>query len=312
MSSSCASNVFEMGKYTTEIKKLESATSCTINKSSYSSSELPQKPLLIAMPVEAGEYPVVILLHGYLLYNHFYSMLIQHLASHGFIVIAPQLYTVAGPDSTEEIKSAATLTNWLSKGLFNFLPPHVQPNLTKLVLSGHSRGGKTAFALALEKASTLKFSAVIGIDPVDGTDKGKQTPPHVLTYVPHSFDLNMPAMVIGSGLGEVKRNPLFPACAPKGVSHEHFFDECKKPACYFVVKDYGHLDMLDDDTKGIRGKASYCLCMNGKSREPMRRFIGGVMVAFMKAYLDGDYNELFGIRDGETGPVELQASEFYV
>ncbi|XP_065859193.1 chlorophyllase-2 [Euphorbia lathyris] len=310
MSSSSKSKVFEMGKYSTEIKKVESGTSCIIKKSS---SELPPKSLLIAMPKEAGEFPILMFLPGYLLYNYFYSMLFQHVASHGFIVIAPQLYTVAGADSTEEIKSAASITNWLSKGLSNFLPPHVQPKLSKLVLAGHSRGGKTAFALALDKAATsLKFSAVIGVDPVDGTDKGKQTPPPVLTYVPHSFDLDMAAMVIGSGLGEVKRNPLFPPCAPKGVNHESFFEECKKPACYFVVKDYGHLDMLDDDTKGIRGKASYCLCMNGKSREPMRRFIAGVMVAFMKAYLDGDFCDLVSIRDGQTGPVELQASEFYV
>lgn len=70
-------------------------------------------------------------------------------------------------------------------------------------------------------------------------------------------------MVIGSGLGELKRNPLFP--------HQDFFNECPKPAFYFVVKDYGHLDMVDDETKGIRGKSTYCLCKNGESKEGMRR-----------------------------------------
>lgn len=229
-----------------------------------------------------------------------------------FLVSIQKLYTVAGPDSSEEIKSAAAITNWLSKGLHHFLPPHVRPNLSKLGLAGHSRGGKTAFALALRKSSTsLKFSALIGIDPVDGMDKGKQTPPPVLTYVPHSFDLDMAVMVVGSGLGEVKRNPLFPPCAPKGVNHEDFFKECREPVCYFVAKDYGHLDMLDDETHGIRGKATYCLCKNGKSREPMRRFVGGVVITFMKAYLEGDKSSLISIRDGHvTTPVELQHIEF--
>lgn len=224
-----------------------------------------------------------------------------------------QLYTVAGADSSDEIKSTATITDWLSKGLQQVLPLHVQPKLSKIGLAGHSRGGKTAFALALQKAATtLRFSAIIGVDPVDGMDKGKQTPPPVLTYVPHSFDLDMAAMVIGSGLGEIRRNPLFPPCAPKGVNHEDFFRECQKPACYFVVKDFGHLDMLDDETRGIRGKATHCLCMNGKSREPMRRFVGGIMVAFMKAYLGTDNSDLMAIRDGQTGPVELQTSEFWI
>ncbi|KAL5785612.1 hypothetical protein ACOSQ2_008004 [Xanthoceras sorbifolium] len=306
--SSSSASVFETtGRYTTTLQRVES--------SSVVLPLPPPKPLLIATPCEAGEFPLLIFLHGYLLYNSFYSQLLQQVASHGFIVVAPQLYQVAGADSTGEIKSAAATTNWLSEGLRDLLPPNVHPNLSKLGLAGHSRGGKTAFALALSKSitTTLKFSALIGIDPVDGMDKGKQTPPPVLTYVPHSFDLNgMAVMVIGSGLGEVRKNPLFPPCAPKGVNHEDFFNECRKPACHFVVKDYGHLDMLDDDTKGIRGKASYCLCKNGKSREPMRRFVGGIVVAFMKAYLDnGDASELMSIRYGhETAPVELQTVEF--
>lgn len=225
---------------------------------------------------------------------------------------------MAGPDTNEEIKATAEITNWLSKGLARLLPPDVKPNLKKLVLAGHSRGGKVAFALALGKSDVAppKFSVLIGIDPVDGMDKGKQTPPPVLTYTPHSFNLDgMPVLVIGSGLGEVKKNALFPPCAPKGVNHEDFYNECCKPAYYFVAKDYGHLDMLDDDTKGVRGKTTYCLCKNGESREPMRKFVGGIAVAFMKAYLDGDSSDLLAIREG-TGsmqlPVELQTVEFQV
>lgn len=218
---------------------------------------------------------------------------------------------MAGPDTAEEINTAAAITNWLSEGLQGYLPNGVKPNLGKLGLAGHSRGGKVAFALALKKSFTSKFSAIIGIDPVDGTEKGKQTNPPVLTYVPRSFDLKMAALVIGSGLGEVKRNSLFPPCAPNGVNHKDFYNECREPACYFIVKDYGHTDMLDDETPGIRGKASHCLCKNGNSREPMRTFVGGIMVAFCNAYLKEDSSALLFIRDGhETLPVELQTMDF--
>ncbi|KAJ1400757.1 Chlorophyllase [Sesbania bispinosa] len=328
-----ASNVFDTGNYTTQLQRVESS-SCTHNVP-------PPKSLLIATPVEAGEFSLVLFLHGYLLYNSFYSQLIQHVASHGFIVIAPQnvymirirvlsisvvpqnssignsliiLYTVAGPDTSDEIHSAAAITNWLSEGLCKFLPPNVKPNFGKLALGGHSRGGKTAFALALRKlniTTNLKFSALIGVDPVDGMERGKQTPPPVLTYVPHSFDFDMAAMVIGSGLGEMKRNPLFPPCAPKGVNHEDFFNECNKPAWYFVAKDYGHADMLDDDTMGVRGKATYCLCKNGESRKPMRKFVGGVIVAFLKAYLHADNEDLLAIRDRHVNvPLEFKFDYF--
>ncbi|GKA70866.1 chlorophyllase-2, chloroplastic [Tanacetum coccineum] len=224
-----------------------------------------------------------------------------------------QLYSVAGPDATKEVEYVAEITNWLPHGLPKLLPSQVNANLKKLGLAGHSRGGKVAFALALdglEMEQKLKYSALIGIDPVDGMDKGKQNPPKVLTYVPHSFNLEMPVMVIGSGLGEVRKNLLFPASAPKGVNHEDFYNECCKPACYFVAKDYGHFDMLDDETKGIRGKATYYLGKNGKSREPMRRFVGGAVVSFLKAYLGGDFSHLMAIKADENAPVVLQKVDF--
>ncbi|CAL5344267.1 unnamed protein product [Camellia sinensis] len=226
-------NVFDVGKYTTLLLSAEPNT-CT-TKSSLSLP--PPKPLLIAIPDVA---------------DSFYSQLIRHIASHGFIVVAPQLYTVAGPDSTNEIKSAVAITYWLPSGLHKVLPTHVQPNLTKIRLSGHSCGGKAAFALALGKVTTpsLKFSALIGIDPVDGMDRGIHPHQSSLTYL------------------ILKKNPLFPPCAPKGINHEDFYKECCELACYFVAKDYGHVDMLDDETKGIRGKTSYYLCKKASLESP--------------------------------------------
>ncbi|PIA31647.1 hypothetical protein AQUCO_04900150v1 [Aquilegia coerulea] len=309
MSSSTTSvDIFELGKYTVLLLQIESKT-CA---SKMTTSLPPPKPLLIATPSEEGQFPVLIFLHGFLLFNKFYSQLIQHIASHGFIVIAPQLYKVAGPDTTDEIKSAALVIDWLSNGLHSVLPPLVQPNLSKLGIGGHSRGGKVAFALALGHIKTsLKYSVLLGIDPVDGMGQGNQTPPPVLTYTPRSFDFNMPVLVIGSGLGETKKNSLFPPCAPKGVNHENFYSECCSPACYFVVKDYGHMDMLDDDTGGVRGKATYCTCSNGKAREPMRTFVGGIMVAFMKAYMENDSRDLMAIKERQGMPlIELQSVEF--
>ncbi|KAJ0917818.1 putative chlorophyllase [Helianthus annuus] len=148
----CSStNVFAIGDLVTQLVKPDETVT--------------PKPLLIFTPVEAGEFPVLVLLHGYLLNNSFYSQLSHQIASHGFILIVPQLYSVAGPDATKEIEYVAEITNWLAEGLPKFLPPEVNADLTKLGLAGHSRGGKVAFALALSRLKTelkLKFSALIG------------------------------------------------------------------------------------------------------------------------------------------------------
>ncbi|XP_048137026.1 chlorophyllase-2-like isoform X2 [Rhodamnia argentea] len=241
----------------------------------------------------------------------FHSQLIQHVSSQGLIVVAPQLYTCSGCDSTKEINAAAATTNWLSQGLAAVLPPLVRPNLAKLALAGHSRGGKDAFALVLGKSSTpltLPFTALLGIDPVDGMGTwcgNIQTKPPVLTYVAQSFDLKMPVMVVGSGLGEDKKYNVLPACAPKGLNHVDFFEECRPPACHIVAKRYGHMDMLDDETNGVKGVAT-CMCQSGSSREPMRRLVGGVAVAFLRAYLERDDRDLMALKDTpDIAPVEI-------
>ncbi|KAG0455061.1 hypothetical protein HPP92_024353 [Vanilla planifolia] len=117
------------------------------------------------------------------------------------------------------------------------------------------------------------------------------------------------ALVIGSGLGGIKKNPFFPPCAPEGVNHQEFFDQCRAPACHLVARNYGHMDVLNDETKGIRGRATYCLCANGKAREPMRCFVGGAMVAFLKAYLGGEMLELWSIRGNPDVVVPIEVSE---
>ncbi|XP_026438221.1 chlorophyllase-2, chloroplastic-like [Papaver somniferum] len=305
-SSASSMNVFQLGNYTVSVFPVNPQS--TVSPLTV--------PLLIGTPTEEGEFPILVFLHGFMLENSFYSQLIQHIASHGFIVVAPQLFEI------DEMESAKGVTEWLSNGLGSVLPPMVRPNLSKAALGGHSRGGKLAFALALSYTSNppssngdtslIKYSALVGIDPVEGPRKGMQLPPVVLTYVPRSFDLDMAALVVGSGLGEKRTSALIHACAPKGVNHKEYFNECQSPAYHFLVKDYGHMDTLDDVTRGVKGLATYRACKSGKSREPMRRFVGGITIAFMKAYLEGDHGHLNAIKDGKdiSLPVELETVEF--
>lgn len=305
-----AGDVFDHGRHGTSLTKVEQATRCSA--ASRVDAQSPPKPLVIAAPCDAGEYPVVVFLHGYLCNNYFYSQLLQHVASHGFIVIAPQLYTVSGPDTTGEINSAAAVIDWLAAGLSSTLAPGIRPNLTAVSISGHSRGGKVAFALGLGHAKTsLPLAALIGVDPVDGTGMGNQTPPPILAYKTNALRVPAPVMVIGTGLGELPRNALFPPCAPLGVSHAEFYDECAAPACHLVARDYGHTDMMDDVTTGAKGLATRALCKSGGARAPMRRFVAGAMVAFLKKWVQGKPEWLDAMREQTVvAPVVLSVVEF--
>ena len=216
---------------------------------------------------------------------------------------------------TEDISAAAQVTDWLAKGLPSVLPKGVEPNLSKLALAGHSKGGHTAFSLVLGHGQTkLKFSAIIGVDPVAGKAEYSQISPKILTYEPSSLDIGMPALVIGTGLGEESKEvfwiPVGP-CAPKGVNHRQFYHECKPPCYHFVTKDFGHFDMIDDDAPiHIKlMKAAISVEGNG-SKDMMRRTVAGIMVAFLKAKLNEEEGDLEAIlKDPKLAPATLDPVE---
>ncbi|VAI44412.1 unnamed protein product [Triticum turgidum subsp. durum] len=279
-------SVFQPGKLAVEAIQVDENAAPT-----------PPIPVLIVAPKDAGTYPVAMLLHGFFLHNHFYEHLLRHVASHGFIIVAPQVD-----------RYHLHMYNWLPDGLPSVLPKGVEPELSKLALAGHSRGGHTAFSLALGHAKTqLTFSALIGLDPVAGTGKSSQLQPKILTHEPSSFGMAMPVLVVGTGLGEEKKNIFFPPCAPRDVNHAEFYRECRPPCYYFVTKDYGHLDMLDDGAP----KFITCVCKDGNGcKGKMRRCVAGIMVAFLNAALGGKDGDLEAIlRDPAVAPTTLDPVE---
>nr|ACO50429.1 chlorophyllase 2 [Pachira macrocarpa] len=297
--------VFVTGKY--------HPTSVSVDPSNSSPSS-PPKPLLIFTPSEQGTYPVILFFHGFYLRNNFYTGLLLHISSHGFIIVAPQLSNIIPPSGTEEVEHAAKVADWLPSGLPSVLPGNVEANLAKLALVGHSRGGKTAFALALGRAKTAQnFSALVGIDPVAGNRFG-ETSPKILTYTPGSFDLSIPVAVVGTGLGPESKGCMPCPCAPTQYNHEEFFNECKPPRVHFDAKNYGHMDTLDDNPSGFIGKLSDTICVNGEGpRDPMRRCVGGIVVAFLNYFFEAEKEDFMTImNEPYVAPVTLDQVQFNV
>lgn len=282
------------------------------------------KPLMVVAPTDAGVYPVAVFLHGCNTVNSWYESLLSHVASHGFIAVAPQLYCVTlNMNDLKDIDATRQVTAWLADKqqglahvLANILQLHgVRPDLSRLALAGHSRGGDTAFAVALglgpaasddddnnadagtsPAALPLKFSALIGVDPVAGLSKQAQVEPKVLTFRPRSLDPGMPALVVGTGLGP--KHVGGPPCAPAGVNHAEFYDECAPPRYHVVLRDYGHMDMLDDD--GVPYVINNCMCMRN-TKDLARRAIGGAVVAFLRATLEDDDEDLKVVLENRPG-----------
>ncbi|CAI0434094.1 unnamed protein product [Linum tenue] len=259
----------------------------TVPVTASSSTNPPPRPLYVVAPTRPGNYPVFLFAHGTFISNNLYSGLLSHISSHGYIVVAPQLFDsiLSLPCELEEIEYLEQVTNWMpsATALPSHLPPGVLPDFDKLAVGGHSRGGKSAFALALK----LTISAVVGVDPVAGVSKNSRTDPVILT--PESLNLSVPVAVIGSGLGNQSEVIDLPACAPNWVNHAEFYSECMAPKSHLVADDYGHMDVVDDGMFDFALTKLMCKGASGlfSSREKMRKGVGGIVVAFLDAYLGG-------------------------
>nr|DAD47935.1 TPA_asm: hypothetical protein HUJ06_017872 [Nelumbo nucifera] len=82
---------------------------------------------------------------------------------------------------------------------------------------------------------------------------------------------------------------------------------------HIVATEYGHLDMLDDNPPGIMWALSGWCCKSGQGpKNPLRRCVGGIVVAFLRAFLESDHGvDLKAILGApEFAPVKLDPVEY--
>ncbi len=255
----------------------------------------------IFTPAEEGEYAVIVYQHGFLMANHYYTTLLNHIASHGFIVVAPQMYTagpipIGQPTAYEEAALALSLYEWLPDHLNGYA--RVTARMDRLGLSGHSRGGKVIWIVLSEHPELA--DAVAGVDPVDGQGGPLGGEERIIDG---AFDLDFPSLILGTGLGPLAASIFSPACAPEGDNHEQFYAASPSPAFHVIAPEYGHNDMLEDAPIGCTVECTSCLA--GPSRAPMRTLTAGLLVAFFRATLQGDVQAFDYLTDTQSAPISV-------
>lgn len=249
-------------------------------------------PFRVHSPVPSGVYPVVVFQHGFLARNTCYDDILDHVASHGFVVVAPQMYEpgvgalFGNPTAAEEAREVERLLVWLSANVAGLTDGSARFDL--LGLAGHSRGGKVVW-LVLEAHPTAARAAA-GVDPVDGTGGPLGRQPRV---VQGPFAFAGPSLTIGTGLGG--------ECAPSGDNHDRFYEASRSPAWHTVAVSQGHGDMLDDDCSG----PAATVCESGGDRPGMRRLTAGLLAAFFRASLQGDDAAYAWLTDSSAAPIPV-------
>jgi len=240
-------------------------------------------------------YPVVFFQHGFTATIEIYETILTHLASYGFIVVAPQMYPPDAPPSPEdEVALGVQLISWVEENINHLLPKKIKADTESLGLSGHSRGGRTAYGMAMSVPEKVK--ALAGVDPVDSLVMFGQT---LLITGPLTFDI--PTYVLGTGLGPVPPpdTQFGLSCAPEDIGHNHFYAASPPPSWHIVATENGHTDMVDEE--------DYVeFCPGGPDRDGMRALTGGTLAAFFSAVLRGNYSALAVLTDPSTTPVPVE------
>ncbi len=125
------------------------------------------------VPVASGTYPVVLFSHGYGGYPEQSTFLTAHLATWGFIVVAPDQLdrdlgaviggggSVATPDDVPEQLAALSYVDQLGSTPSALLAGHVKDS--EVATLGHSAGGGTAVQVAAADPAVRGWIALAGV-----------------------------------------------------------------------------------------------------------------------------------------------------
>jgi chlorophyllase len=259
-------------------------------------------PVLVRVwyPQQPGTYAVVIFQHGFLMNSGWYSGMLSHLASHGFVVAAPQMYAADGlplgkPTAAEEAVTALQVHSWVTSQLGGLLGQTV-PYGQRLGYAGHSRGGKVQWLVL--KGNPALALAVAGVDPVDGTGGPLGGEARV---VDGPFNFPFPSYVLGTGLGPQGSGFNSP-CAPAGDNSVQFFGASAAPAWHVIATEYGHMDMLDDDAScGM----TCSVCTAGPTPALFLQLVSGHLTAFFRGALQQDATAFSTLSNAAVSPVTI-------
>jgi chlorophyllase len=231
----------------------------------------------------SGAVPVVIFNHGFAVRASQYHDSLNHLASWGFVVVAPQ-WDSGFPTARSHLGLAEDLVAAIDWLYDNDLPIETIAEPSQLAVMGHSRGGKQALHAAILDD---RIVATFTLDPVDSAPPfGSFEVEDFPSVTPELMaGLTVPSGVVGTGYGGQGVNGGQP-CAPVEEGYEAYFEEMGAGSTQWVLGTAGHNDFVDDCAEGDGGLACVA-CPEGDDPGRSRVMGGALAVAWLGTVVAG-------------------------
>ena len=243
----------------------------------------------------------------------------EHVASHGIVVVGMDAKNAAENKPDFQPALAEVLVgaiDWMKSGNLDAMMQSsgfaVSPDLTKLVLGGHSAGGHTVTQLISDGCNGI--SALILMDPVDGLAPWADFD-HISEYAsvihpPKKVDFVIPLLHLDNKWDpfvSMPQYPNYPSCAPEAMSNDRFFNAWRGPAWQINATYFGHMDSINagyvDELNHIFD--IFCAGNRTSSNAEYISLVGGATVAFMNMFINGDSSAQIYIEDASVMPTAV-------
>lgn len=248
------------------------------------------KEIRLFVPEASGRYPLLQFQHGFISDVDTYTDLLSQLASHGFVIAAPQMYVgdpSTAPSVSAETADAVAALAWVKQNVNEILgarvssPLSVRAQTTDTGLLGHSRGGQVAWRMLFDHGPPYVARAIAGVDPVDGDAPPfppGETGEMVTDDDPNGFQFPFSSLILGMGMG-AEGAPGF-ECAPANRNYTFFYEASAAPRYELVATGFGHSDMLNGEEPD-----AVCPGDTSGSRGELRRAVAGQLAAYFSIEL---------------------------
>lgn len=233
----------------------------------------------------------------------FYDTTLKRLASHGVIVVgADKLQKI---NFTQEVIELEQTFAWLQANLSANILSHgatAVPDFDLLMMAGHSAGCHTVTQFLTQHCSGVR--GVVLIDPVDGADPLGIINDFII-HPPNPVNFSTPTLQFETGYDPVPKSFGLPACAPKNLSNDRFFNAWQGPIWQINGTLYAHDDVMDEFARGLAG----IICGNDASltaddRQLWRETVGDLAGAFVRGILYGEVENFDDLEDTYRIPVD--------